>query len=180
MHVRIGTALARAFSKTRGARWQCANMERHFGFVAPLRDIQGWKSNSARRRGSATRQVRLRAHGVESKILSQQRCVVVHHLNKFETSLLNRSCGPIKNNVMIRNMWFVSHWVYNMRFSELNVTWWYKNVYDIRMYMTLSHGQENWTKNWLRCSFLEKWAWQRQRSASGSAKYELRRLKDHV
>jgi len=54
--VQICTAPPRASSKTIGL----PNMSRQFVFASPLRDIQDWKSNSARRHGSTARQVTAR------------------------------------------------------------------------------------------------------------------------
>ena len=56
VRVQICTAPPRASSKTRGS----PNMNRPFGFASPLRDVQDWKSNGARRHGSASRQVTAR------------------------------------------------------------------------------------------------------------------------
>jgi len=47
------------------------------------------------------------SEGVENKLLSQRRCVVVNYLNKFETYLANGSRGPLHNIVVVRNMRFV-------------------------------------------------------------------------
>jgi len=42
--------------------------------------------------------------GVGSQTLSQQRCVVADHLNKFQISFHNRSCGPLKNIFVMQNV----------------------------------------------------------------------------
>jgi len=73
--VQNGTAPPRVSSKTRGA----ANMDRHFGFALPLRDIQGWKSNGSRMaHGDVGLQLAKSRRGVDKKWLSRRRCVVVN------------------------------------------------------------------------------------------------------
>jgi len=60
------------------------------------------------------------SEGVDNKLISRRRCVVVNYLNKFEIYLPSWSRGPIKNIVMVQNMRFFSQWVWHMWFSVLN------------------------------------------------------------
>jgi hypothetical protein len=100
--VQVGTAPPRASSKTRGA----VNMDMFFLFCGaaeryPRLEVE-WRT--------ATWVCDSPSHSewVDNKSLSQRRCVVVDHLNKFETYLPNGSRRPIRNIVMVRNMRFVS------------------------------------------------------------------------